>query len=265
MQDNTEVCERFAEIIGVRGVSLFNQRTTEELEANVECWKRDGFLFIGNALTSEAIELLNHEITFAQRNSVHDIRQFYRVHNDDNSADFISGFLHSANSFYSTLLRSSLVSEYGFAMQYIKNSDMDPHYDNYNNNISSTICYHATPDGLKNPIFVDKAKFLNPYTMRVTIKDRDGVPKQNVAILDLKPGDRAIFRGRNHLHWRNFIPQEMDYRALLLHYSDYTYKGRAVVGHQIPNIIHDLIDFDNYDAFREEYAMYFETSGKEWI
>jgi len=265
MQDIDTISEHKVDTPYVRGVRLFNHRTQADLDALAELWKRQGFLLVRSALTPEAVDLLTREVTFHKRLSVHDVRQFYRAHNDDECNGLLREVLEAANGFYSVLLRASLASEYAFAMHYIKNSDMDPHYDNYNNNISSTICYHATPEDLKNPIFVDKAKFSNPYTMRVTVKDRDGIPGQNVVELDLKPGDMAVFRGRNHLHWRNFVSDDMDYRAVLLHYSDYMYKGKMIRSRPMQHIANELIDVESYDAFREEHAMYFETSDQGWI
>lgn len=148
-------------------------------------------------------------------------------------------------------------------MKYIKNSDMDPHYDNLHNPISSTVCYHFTPNGTSNPLLLDRAKFANPYTQRMTVADKGGIPTSNVVRMDLAPGDIAAFRGRNHLHWREAISVDMDYRALLLHFSDFKHKNKVVKGRPIPHVIDSLVDVDDYDKFREVYAMYFEQDGRE--
>jgi len=142
---------------------------------------------------------------------------------------------------------------------------MDPHYDNLHNPISSTVCYHFTPDGASNPLLLDKARFANPYTQRMTVADKDGIPECNVVRMDLAPGDLAAFRGRSHLHWRQAISGEMDYRALLLHFSDFKFKNTLVKGRPIPHVIDSLVDIHSYDEFREIYAMYFEQNGRDWI
>ena len=118
---------------------------------------------------------------------------------------------------------------------------------------------------MTNPLLLDKARFANPYTQRMTVKDKAGIPSGNVVSMDLAPGDIAAFRGRNHLHWRNPIAGDMDYRAVLLHFSDFKYKNTVVKGQPIPHVIDSLVDVDSYDRFRETYAMYFEQNGQDWV
>lgn len=128
------------------------------------------------------------------------------------------------------------------------------------------MCYHFTPEHLNNPIYLDRARFENPYPRRVTIKDRRGIPVENVVELHLRAGDVAIFRGRNHLHWRDFVSEEMDYRALLLHFTNYKYKGVLFTGSdQLPQIDPTLLDFESYDDFRQRYVMYFNNGRRSWI
>ncbi len=194
-----------------------------------------------------------------------DPRQFHRVHNDGACLDFINRFLAASRNYYSAILSADIAPTYAFAMKYIRNSDMEPHFDDFGNSISSTVCYHFTPEHLNNPIYLDRARFANPYPRRVTIKDRQGIPVENVVEMHLRAGDIAIFRGRNHLHWRDFIADEMDYRALLLHYSDYKYKGTFLTGSDhIPQIDPTLLDFESYDDFRRRYVMYFDAAKRSW-
>lgn len=260
----SQAAEKIARI-EVNGVRLFNSFSPTQLAEYTAFWLKNEFLMVPKALTDEAIAMFSREITFENMTSVNDPRQFFRVHNDEACHPFIHHqVLHACTQFYEGVLSTTLIPAYAFAMKYIKNSDMDPHYDNFNNPISSTVCYHFTPGGLSNPVYVDRAKFSNPYTMRLTVKDRPGIPAENVATLDLHPGDIAIFRGRNHLHWRDAVANDMDYRALLLHFCDYNYKGVSSAGGQIPNVAHELIDIESYDEFRETYTMYFEKNGQDW-
>ena len=252
--------------VTLEGVRLFNDISREGLLALIRFWRENEFLFLRNALTADAMSLLNKRITYNDMTCRNDPRQFYRVHNDESSASFIASFLAASQSYYSAILAVDIAPAYAFAMKYIKDSDMEPHYDNYNNPISSTVCYHFSPDHLSNPIYVDRARFENPYPRRVTVKDRNGIPVENVVEMNLRAGDVAVFRGRNHLHWRKFVADEMDYRALLLHFSDYKFKGTLLSGaDQVLNIEPGLIDFDNYDDFRRKYAMYFSSNGQSWI
>lgn len=252
--------------VTLEGVRLFNDLSREKLEALILFWKNNEYIFLRDALTDDAISLLMERITYEEMTCVDDPRQFHRVHNDESCGGFIHRFLAASRCYYSVLLSVELSAAYAFSMKYIKNSNMDPHYDNFNNPISSTVCYHFSPEHLSNPIYIDRARFENPYTHRVTIKDRDGIPVENVAEMNLRAGDIAVFRGRNHLHWRRFVADEMDYRALLLHFSDYKYKGTLISGtDQIPLINAHLIDFESYDEFRRQYAMYFDSAGRSWI
>lgn len=252
--------------VTLEGVRLFNDLSRESLASTVTFWKQNEYVFLRDALTDDAISLLMERVTYEEMTCVDDPRQFYRVHNDESCSGFIHKFLAASRSYYSAILSAELSPAYAFSMKYIKNSDMDPHYDNFNNPISSTICYHFSPEHLSNPIYVDRARFDNPYTHRVTVKDRDGIPVENVAEMNLRAGDIAVFRGRNHLHWRRLVSDEMDYRALLLHFFDYKYKGMLINGtDQIPLINAHLLDFENYDEFRRQYVMYFDAAGQPWI
>lgn len=252
--------------IELDGIRLFNDIEPHRLEALRLFWSRHGYLHIQNALTNDAIALLDTQISFDVMHCVDDPIQFHRAHNDAGCNPFIRKFLDVATDYYAAVLAVELAPAYGFAMKYLKNSDMEPHYDNLNNPISSTVCYRFTPEGERNPIYVDRARFENPHTHRLTVMDRSGIPRENVVAMHLKPGDLAVFRGRNHLHWRDFISSDIDYRAILLHYSDYKYKGRLIPPQpdMLPSIEAKLIDLESYDRFRERYAMYFKPTG-DWV
>lgn len=249
----------------IDGHSLFRDFSKEKLKAAADFWNKNDYLVVENALTEDAIALLNQNITYESNLAKNDPVQFYRTHNDPTSDVFVRRFLEESTAFYSAILAGELHPAYTFAMRYSKNSDMDPHFDNYNNPISSTVCYHFSPDDVSNPIYLDRACFQNPHTHRVTVKDRDGIPAENVIEINLKAGDLAVFRGRNHLHWRKRIVDELDYRAILLHFFDYRYKDETNWGNDtIPFVQHHMVDFDSYDAFRRKYIMYFQAAGKNW-
>jgi hypothetical protein len=259
-----DVCGRVA-AIKLDGVRLFCDVTMARLTAFHEFWAKNEYLLIGNALTPEAIELLRGRVTYEKQNALDDPLQFYRVHNDEDSAAFIGRFFQASADYYEAVLGVDLLPSYAFAMKYVRDSDMHPHYDSYNNPISSTVCFHSLPEKVENPLFIDRARFLNPYSGRLTVKDRNGIPLTNIVRLDLKPGGIAIFRGRNHLHWRDAIREDLDYRALLLHFCDYKYKDTRSLGGIAPHIGGGMMDIDSYDEFRRTYIMFFETAGQSWI
>jgi hypothetical protein len=251
--------------ITLSGVQIFNTPLSAELSAYADFWKKNDYLIVRNALTEEAKSLLNMKITFEDLKATDDPRQFYRVHNDDGCRKFIRDFLVEARDYYEAILATDVLPTYGFAMKYVRNSDMDPHYDNFDNPVSSTVCYSFSPDGATNPLLLDRARFSNPFTSRVTVADRAGIPEVNVVRIDLEPGDLAVFRGRQHLHWREPIFDDMDYRALLLHFSDVKYKGQLRIAKPGPHVPHQFIDLDNYEQFRETYALYFEQNQEDWV
>ncbi len=234
------------------GVTLFNDRTDAE-EAS-EFFRANDYVVIRSALTQAAMSLLTERIGFTQGNSANDPRQFYRVHGDADSKKLVQDMHAESKLFYEQMLGLPLLQTYGFAMRYIRGSDMLPHYDNSDNPISSTVCYAANGNS---PLLLDRARFSNPFTFRVTVNDRSGIPTENVISIDLTPGDIAVFRGRQHLHWRDPITTELDYRAVLLHFSDVQYKGELRISRATPYVPHKLIDLPDYDTLRDTFALYF--------
>jgi hypothetical protein len=154
-------------------------------------------------------------------------------------------------------------------MKYNACSELIPHYDNYNMPISSTICYH-NDERIEYPLYIDKSYFNNPHPFRLTIDDKNGIPEQNKIKIELNEGDVGIFKGRNHLHWRD-KKDIKDYRALLFHTEDYTYNSELLSYvhptdnkstkcdiNNIKNInTYALTDITSYDTFRRDYVMYF--------
>ena len=245
--------------------SVVNERSHSEFDELARFWRENDYVVVKNALTPEAIAVLTASVTFEDRDSVDDPRQFYRIHNDRSCAKLIAELHVAIHGFYERLFGIALQRTAAFAMRYIQNSDLLPHYDNIYTAISSTICYHSSPDGAQSPLYLDRAKFLNPHQQRLTVKDRAGIPLVNVAKLDLQPGDLAAFRGRTHLHWREAVEGEMDYRAVLAHFTDAEYNGTLLAPKFVQGVPRDLVDIDSYQEFRELYSSYFERSGQGWV
>ena len=155
-------------------------------------------------------------------------------------------------------------ADYGFAMNYVEGSSLRSHYDNFNNLISCTAVYKSEKDVY--PIFLDKAKFSNPYPFRLVVDDVPGIPPQNVARIDIDAGDIGVFKGRYHLHWRNKAPKGTETRAMLLHYN-------RLRTHYVPRNVNITYERDpiprfkahptpmtSYAKFRTDYDMYFSES-----
>ena len=247
------------------GMKIFNDVTIGEMREYNRFWRENDYLHIKNALTREMVSLFDDNIMFNERVAADDPRQFYRIHHDKASSWIISGYHVAAQDYYKAVLSADLMRMDAFAMKYMANSDLLPHYDNIFTVISSTVCYRCGPDGKRNPLFLDRAKFLNPYQQRLTVADKAGIPPQNIVELDLGPGDIGIFRGRTHLHWRETSVGELDCRAILAHYSDSGYDSVLKKPEFIRDIPSYLVDMSDYREFRMKYAAYFEHNGQSWI
>jgi len=156
-------------------------------------------------------------------------------------------------------------ADYAFAMHYTEGSTLTSHYDNFNNLISCTAVYKSAEEIY--PIYLDKAKFSNPYPLRLVVDDIPGIPPENVARLDIAAGDIGVFKGRYHLHWRNKAPKGTETRAMLLHYN-------RLKTHYVPRNVNiryakDTSDptlkahpaqLKSYSKFRMDYDLYFAES-----
>jgi hypothetical protein len=249
-----------------RGIKVFNYITDIECDIILNNFKENDYAIIKNILTDEIKTYLKNNITFNKHNYLNESRQFYREHHDEECSQFINEFQQSIHFFYESILNKKLTKFIGFSMKYNSNSEMKPHYDNYNMPISSTICYY-NEDRISYPIYIDKASFNNPYPFRLTVDDAKGIPEENKIKLDLNEGDIVIFRGLYHLHWRE-KKDIKDYRAILCHTEDYEYQGELIsyihsdntkaTINNVKDIQHfKLVDLNNYKQFRIDYAMYF--------
>ena len=185
-----------------KGIRVFND--IENIDILTKFFAENDYLLLKDILTEDIKKYLNENIKFDSpiddaANPINDKIQFYRQHND--MGDDTGSFIQSLLPFYEVLLNKKLTTPIGFAMKYNSNSELIPHYDNYNMPISSTICYH-NEGNYDYPFYIDKTYFNNPHPFRLTVYDKDGIPEENKIKMDMREGDIGIFRGRNHLHWR---------------------------------------------------------------
>ena len=247
-------------------IVVFKEMTNEEVEKIRKWFDENDYVLIKDILTTEIKKYLLHNINYDSE-VLKDPRQFYREHHDVPCTDLINEFLKAVQPFYTFILKRNLSHFAGFSMKYNEESNLIPHYDNYNMPISSTMCFY-NQDRIPYPIYIDTAYFNNPHPFRVTIYDDiSNIPNENIVPIDINEGDIGLFRGRNHLHWRGKVDIK-DYRAILLHMEDYTYNGE-LVGYTMGNAnINDvknintyaLTDIQGYDKFRKDYVMYFVNS-----
>ena len=250
-------------------INVFKYISLEKSKELSDFFMNNDFLLLNDILTDEIKDYLKNNITFNKHNEINNKIQFYREHHDEDCNSFISRFFDTIKPFYEFILKKDLTRIIGFSMKYNENSDCKPHYDNYNMPISSTICFY-NEDKINYPFYIDKAYFYNPHPFRLTVDDKDGIPKENKVQININEGDIAIFRGRNHLHWREKLPVK-DYRALLCHTEDYKYNNKLISYissdnckkadiNNIKNInTYALTDLNNYEKFREDYVMHFHN------
>ena len=109
------------------------------------------------------------------------------------------------------------------------------------------------------PLFIDPAKFNNPYLSRVTISTGHVGLKDKVAV-NLIPGDLGIFRGREHLHWREHCHSEK-FKAVLIHFFDYSINGKAPTQDYIKGLPFRLFKgskrYTNYNDFCSQMYLFF--------
>jgi hypothetical protein len=254
-----------------RGIKVFND--IENINEKSHFFLENDYLLLKNVLTDEIKQFLYENVKFDmpienKENPIHSSVIFYSEHST--TPNIVGEFNEFLLPIYKVILNIDLTPFLGFSMKYNKTTDVLPHYDNYNMPISSTICFR-NEDRIEYPIYIDKAYFNNPHPFRITIKNRDTIPIENILKFDLNEGDILIFRGRNHLHWRDNIYVK-DYRAILLHTEDYTYNGKLISyvhpnkkdNADIQNIknidIRALTFIDSYETFRKDYVMHFKNS-----
>jgi hypothetical protein len=193
----------------------------EQLDKYSTFFENNGYVLIKDILTDEAIEHFNNNITFTDE-TLKDKLQFGRKHNNElGTSNVIIDFHNETLSFYKRIIGAQFFKTYAFAMEYIKNAEVFPHLDLITNEVSSTTCYYDT--GIY-PLYICKDFIDNNYNSRYTIKSSELIPEDKRVKIDIRPGDIGIFKGRNHLHWREKLTEDIAVRAILTHYS-YTQEG----------------------------------------
>ena len=183
-------------------------------------FKNNDYVLIKDILTPECIDLFM-TITFDD-STLSDKPQFGRKHNNDfGKLSIILEFQKETLGFYKKIIGDEYYATFAFAMEYIKNAEVFPHLDLLCNEVSSTKCYHDTG---KYPLYLCKEYVENNYNHRYSIKSSSLIPDEQKIELDIRAGDIGIFNGRNHLHWREKLNDDIINRGILSHYS-YTIGG----------------------------------------
>ena len=184
-------------------------------------FKSNDYVLIKDILTDECINCFMNTITFNE-DTLKDKLQFGRKHNNDfGRLPIILEFQKETLEFYRKIIGEEYFSTFAFAMEYINGSEVLPHLDLICNEVSSTICYHDT--GIY-PLYLCKDFIENNYKNRYTISSSSLISEDTRIELDIRCGDIGIFNGRNHLHWREKLNEDITQRGILSHYS-YTKPG----------------------------------------
>lgn len=200
----------------------FLKKTSDfDLEQYKLFFKNNHYVLIKDILTEECINLFMNNITFTEE-TLKDKYQFGRKHNNNcGESEIILEFQKETLEFYRKIIGEEYFTTYAFAMEYIKGSEVFPHLDLICNEVSSTICYYDTGSY---PLYICKDYMENNYNHRYSIGSSSIIPEDKKIKLDIRCGDIGIFNGRNHLHWREKLNEDIVQRGILSHYS-YTKSG----------------------------------------
>ena len=184
-------------------------------------FETNDYVLIKNILTDECIDAFMNTITFNEE-TLKDKAQFGRKHNNDfGKLPIILEFQKETLEFYKKIIGDKYFATFAFAMEYIKDAEVFPHLDFIFNEVSSTVCFHDTGSY---PLYVCKDYIENNYNHRYSISSSSLISEDKKVQLDIRGGDIGIFNGRNHLHWREKLKEDIIHRAVLSHYS-YTKPG----------------------------------------
>lgn len=175
--------------------------------------KKNDYLLVKNILTDECINYFNNNIKFG--NNLDEL-QFGRRHNlKDHSQVICNDYLNESFNTYKKILGEEYYVTYTFAMLYEKGNELLPHLDLIQNEISATTCYASEKDY---PIYISKQFMENNYLDRYT-EDINNVKEEDKIKINIQVGDIGFFNGRNHLHFREKLEENINYRGILTHYS----------------------------------------------
>lgn len=198
---------------------MFLKTLSEEDLGNYrEFFLKNDYVLLKDVLTDEGKDYLN-KMEFQSTSGDHP--QFGRNHNNEDFRYIINEYVSDTLGFYKKIIGEQFYSTFAFAMEYIKDNYVNPHLDLVINEISSTVCYHS--DG-QYPLYMSSEFIENNYNHRYSLKHHNSIPLEKRIKINIECGDIGIFNGRNHLHWREKLTDDIHYRALLSHYS-YTIGG----------------------------------------
>jgi len=185
----------------------------EEINQYRDFLKNNDYLLIKNILTEEAIEYFKDNIKFGCQEGP---LQFGRCHNlKDNSQVICNNYHTESFKLFKRILGEEYYTTYNFAMLYGKGNILLPHLDLIENEISATTCYASEKDY---PIYISKKFMENNYLERYT-DDINNIKEEDIVEINIQVGDIGFFNGRNHLHFRKKLEENINYRGILTHYS----------------------------------------------
>jgi hypothetical protein len=185
----------------------------EKIKEYNEFLKKNDYVLIKDILTQKSIDYFNKNIKFGD--NLCNV-QFGRCHNlKDESQNICDDYHKESFNLYKTILGYEYYITYTFALLYNKNNILIPHLDNIENEISATTCYHTTKDY---PIYISKQYMENNYNYRYT-DDINNIKEEDKIEINIQVGDIGFFNGRNHLHFRNKLEEDINYKGILSHYS----------------------------------------------
>lgn len=243
--------------------NLHNYFKQLDIESHARTFKEKGYLVLKGVLSQEHCESIYNSINFVPTKKR---SQWFRSHSDNSDvADLIMSQLRG---FIEMIVGSRLWDSYSFGMEYTKkaNNTMEGHFDTSENPISLTFCIHSSERDAKNPICIDKTSFSNPFCSRLTISDITDIESIRVEKFDLKVGDICLFRGREHLHWRENTDSER-YAAVLCHYLDYSItddhgnsiKPEKNYTRMIPRVSKRRLRIKNYSEFKNKFSLFLKS------
>ena len=190
--------------------------TKEDLEKHRLFFEQHNYVLIKNILTDEFIDVCVKNITFNDE-TIKDKLQFGRKHDINfGKSEIVSDFQKSTLDFYKQIIGDKYFSTFSFAMEYIQNAEVYPHLDFIFNEVSSTICFYDTGSY---PLYICKDYIENNYNSRYSIKSSSIIPNDKKIEIDIRCGDIGIFNGRNHLHWREKLTEDINQKCILSHYG----------------------------------------------
>lgn len=185
----------------------------EEINHHRDFLKKNDYVLIKNILTEEAIEYFKNNIRFGGTEGV---LQFGRCHNlDGDSQEICEDYHKESYELFKRILGEEYFPTYAFAILYGKGNELFPHLDLVENEISATTCYVSEKDY---PIYISRQFIENNYSERYT-EDINNIKEEDIVEINIKVGDIGFFNGRNHLHFRKKLEEDINYRGILSHYS----------------------------------------------